>query len=218
MSGEPMEQWSTAPNGRLRRQMNSEQCASQKLELRCQNALDCPVPQEDKGTISSLAMTIFRVHYYDEQARIYIPSVNTDSFIRAGYYGGHADVCIYTLWQEFALRSTALNPNCLLTWHTPDNEQCHVRCTTVLSGVPSTATARIVVGAINSPQPPPFKPSKFLDLNIQYKSKSLHSKTQSKDQILSMPQNQLNCLVTSDRVFSVSFVALVAWIAFSFSL
>ena len=27
-------------------------------------------------TISSLAMTIFRAHYYDEQARIYIPSVN----------------------------------------------------------------------------------------------------------------------------------------------
>jgi len=48
-------------------------------------------------------MTIFRAHYYDEQARIYIPSVNADSFIRAGYYGGHADVCIYTLWQEFAL-------------------------------------------------------------------------------------------------------------------
>lgn len=54
-------------------------------------------------TISSLAMTIFRAHYYDEQARIYIPSVNADSFIRAGYYGGHADVCIYTLWQELAL-------------------------------------------------------------------------------------------------------------------
>ena len=34
-------------------------------------------------TISSLAMTIFRAHYYDEQARIYIPSVNADSFIRA---------------------------------------------------------------------------------------------------------------------------------------
>jgi hypothetical protein len=47
-------------------------------------------------------------------------------------------------------RSTALNPNVQLTWNAPDNEQCHVRCTTGLSGVPSTATARIVVGAINT--------------------------------------------------------------------
>jgi hypothetical protein len=33
-------------------------------------------------------------------------------------------------------RSTAPNPNGLLTWHTPDGEQCHVRCTTRLFGVP----------------------------------------------------------------------------------
>jgi hypothetical protein len=54
---------------------------------------------------------------------------------------------------------------------------CLVR--TGLSGVPSTTTARIVVGAINTPQPPPFKSSKFSELNIQYKSKRLHSKAQS---------------------------------------
>jgi hypothetical protein len=71
--------------------------------------------------------------------------------------------------------STAPNPNGLLTLQAPDSEQCHVRCTTGLSGVPSTATARLVVGAINTPQPPPFKPSKFSKLNIQYKSKSIHS-------------------------------------------
>jgi hypothetical protein len=58
-------------------------------------------------------------------------------------------------------RSTARNPNGLLTWQAPDNEQCHVRCTTGLFGVPSAATTRIVVVAINTPQPPPFKPSKF---------------------------------------------------------
>jgi hypothetical protein len=33
-------------------------------------------------------------------------------------------------------RSTAPNPNGLLMWHTPDNEHCHVRCATGLSGVP----------------------------------------------------------------------------------
>jgi hypothetical protein len=31
--------------------------------------------------------------------------------------------------------STAPNPNGLLTWHGSDSEQCHVRCTTGLSGV-----------------------------------------------------------------------------------
>jgi hypothetical protein len=32
--------------------------------------------------------------------------------------------------------STAPNPNGWLTWHSPDNEQWSVRCTTGLSGVP----------------------------------------------------------------------------------
>jgi hypothetical protein len=72
--------------------------------------------------------------------------------------------------------STAPNPNGLLTWQAPDSEQYHVRCTIGLSGVPSTTTARIVVGAINTSQPPPFKPSKPPTLHIQYKSKDKHSK------------------------------------------
>jgi hypothetical protein len=84
--------------------------------------------------------------------------------------------------------STAPNLNGVLTRHTLDSEQCPVRCTTRLSGAPSTATARIVVGAINTPQPPPFKRSKFSILHIQYKNKRLHYKTQSIDQILSKLQ------------------------------
>jgi hypothetical protein len=79
----------------------------------------------------------------------------------------------------------------------------HRTVNSAMSGVPSTTTARIVVGAINTPQPPPFKSSKFSELNIQYKSKRLHSKTQSIGQILSKPPNQLNCLVTWERVFCV---------------
>jgi hypothetical protein len=47
--------------------------------------------------------------------------------------------------------STAPNPNNVLTWHTLDSEQCPIRCTTGLSDAPSTTTARIVVGAINTP-------------------------------------------------------------------
>jgi hypothetical protein len=93
-------------------------------------------------------------------------------------------------------RSSAPNPNGLLTWHAPDNEQCHVRCTTGLSGVPIDSNGWIIGWGNKYPQPPPFKPSKFSELHIQYKSKSLHSKTQSKDHIISKPQNQLNCLVT----------------------
>jgi hypothetical protein len=115
-------------------------------------------------------------------------------------------------------RSTAPNPNSRLTWHAPDNEQCHVRCITRLSGVPIDNNDWNSGWGYKYPQPPPFKPSKLSDLHIQYKSKSIHSKTQSKDQILFKPQNQLKCLVTWERVFCVSFVALVAWIAFSFSL
>jgi hypothetical protein len=70
---------------------------------------------------------------------------------------------------------------------------------------PSIQMTRIVVEAINTPKPPPFKPSKFSELHIQYKSKSLHSKTHSKDQILLKPQNQFNCLVTWERVFLCFF-------------
>jgi hypothetical protein len=72
--------------------------------------------------------------------------------------------------------STAPNPNGVMTWHTPDSEQFSVRCPTGLSSAPSTTTTRIVVGAINTLQPPPFKPSKFFELHIHCKSKGKHSK------------------------------------------
>jgi hypothetical protein len=117
--------------------------------------------------------------------------------------------CPVQLEDKRLQRSTASNPNGQLTWHAPDPEQCHVRCTTGLSCASSTATDRIVVGAINTPQPPPFKSSKFSELNIQYKSKRIHSKTQSIDQNLSKPPNQLNCLVTWERVFCVLLLLLL---------
>jgi hypothetical protein len=59
--------------------------------------------------------------------------------------------CLVQLEDKGLQRSTAPNPNGVLTWHAPDSEQCHVRCTTELSGAPSIAMARIVVGAINTP-------------------------------------------------------------------
>ncbi|NP_862323.1 hypothetical protein BrnaMpl_p1 (mitochondrion) [Brassica napus] len=46
-------------------------------------------------TISSLALLIYRMKYYDMDVfPIYIPSRNEDNFIRRGYYGGHSDVYI----------------------------------------------------------------------------------------------------------------------------
>lgn len=47
---------------------------------------------EECLTLSSLAMNIYRMRYYNEEGwPIYIPSSNQDSFIRRGYYGGHAE-------------------------------------------------------------------------------------------------------------------------------
>lgn len=46
-----------------------------------------------KLTLSSLAMQIFRMSYYDSKTfSIHIPNRNSDTFIRRGYYGGHAEV------------------------------------------------------------------------------------------------------------------------------
>jgi hypothetical protein len=82
---------------------------------------------------------------------------------------------------------------------------------------PSTATAGIVVGAINTPQPPPFKPSKPPALLIQYKSKGKHSKDTIKacNPLQAPKSTQLLRYLREDHL--CSFVALVAWIAFSFS-
>ncbi|KAJ8746889.1 hypothetical protein K2173_010161 (mitochondrion) [Erythroxylum novogranatense] len=48
---------------------------------------------ECKITQSSLALSIFRMKFYDASNwPIHIPNKNEDSFIRRGYYGGHTDV------------------------------------------------------------------------------------------------------------------------------
>lgn len=47
---------------------------------------------ENLLTVSALALSIYRTNYYDQESwPIHIPSRNEDSFIRRGYYGGHAD-------------------------------------------------------------------------------------------------------------------------------
>jgi hypothetical protein len=49
----------------------------------------------------------------------------------------------------------------------------------------------LVVGGINTPQPPPFKSSKLSTLNIQYNSKEYTPNTHSKPPILSKHHNQV---------------------------
>lgn len=47
---------------------------------------------ESKITLPSLALTIFRLKYYDASNwPIHIPNKNEDTFIRRAYYGGHTD-------------------------------------------------------------------------------------------------------------------------------
>ena len=43
-------------------------------------------------TVSSMAMKIYRTHYYPTTYPIYRPEPNRARFIRQGYYGGHTDV------------------------------------------------------------------------------------------------------------------------------
>jgi hypothetical protein len=97
-------------------------------------------------------------------------------------------------------------------------EQCLVAHRTVRCALrqQSPPTAVLVVGAINTPQPPLFKESKHLLLLIQYKSNTQHSKTQIKasDQI-KVPNSTL-VFRTCENIGLCSFVVLVAWFAFFF--
>jgi hypothetical protein len=73
-------------------------------------------------------------------------------------------------------RSTAPNPNGMLTWRASDSEQSPVRCTTGLSGVPIDNNGWNSGWGYKYPQPPPFRSSKFSELHIHCKSKGKHSK------------------------------------------
>jgi hypothetical protein len=111
--------------------------------------------------------------------------------------------------------STAPNPNGKMTSHAPDTEQLHVRCTTGLSGAPSTTTARIVVGAINTPTTSiQVIQVLWTQHSIQEQKTTLQDTTNRSNPLQASKSTQL----LSDLREGVlcSFVALVAWIAFSF--
>jgi hypothetical protein len=108
------------------------------------------------------------------------------------------------------------NPNGWVTWPAhrtvsggaPD---CLVR--------PSTAefpNGILVVGAINTPQPPLFKAPKHSLLIIQYKSNTQHSKTQIKATDRIKVHNSTLVFRTCEKIDLCSFVILVAWLALFF--
>jgi hypothetical protein len=108
------------------------------------------------------------------------------------------------------------NPNGWVTW---------LAHRTVFGGAPDCpvrpSTAALPNGCFGGwgykyPQPPLFKASKFPAYCIQYKSSRLHSKTQTRDQILSKVQNHSKYLMTCEREIFVFIRVLVAWIAFFF--
>jgi hypothetical protein len=91
-----------------------------------------------------------------------------------------------------------------------------VRWRTGLSGAPfdsrGSPTTILVVGAINTPQPPLFKASKHSLHLIQYKSNTQHSKTQIKaSDRIKVPNSTLG-FRTCEEIDLCSFVVLVAWL------
>jgi hypothetical protein len=93
-------------------------------------------------------------------------------------------------------RSTAPNPNDLLMWQASDSEQCPVRCTTGLSGVPSIATTGILVGAINTPNHLYSSHPSLLHYLFNTRAKANTPKTQSKHSIHSKLQISTQLLET----------------------
>jgi hypothetical protein len=101
------------------------------------------------------------------------------------------------------------NPNGWVTWLAHRTVRCAHRQT-------ASPTAILVVGAINTPQPPLFKASKHSLLLIQYKSNTQHSKTQIKASDQIKVRNSTLVFRTSEKIGLCSFVVLVAWLAFFF--
>jgi hypothetical protein len=80
----------------------------------------------------------------------------------------------------------------------------------------SSPTAILVVGAINTPQPPLSKAPKHSLLLIQYKTNTHHSKTQIKATDWIKVHISTLVFMTCEKIDSCSFVVLVTWLAFFF--
>jgi hypothetical protein len=104
------------------------------------------------------------------------------------------------------------NPNSWVTWLAHRT----VRCTHRQQPAP---TVELVVGAINTSQPPSLQPSKHSLLLIQYKSKVQHSKIQIKATDPIKVPNSILVFRTCERITFVSCCSCLLGLAFfSFSL
>jgi hypothetical protein len=101
------------------------------------------------------------------------------------------------------------NPNGWVTWLAHRTDRCAIR-------QQPSPMAILVVGAINTPQPPLFKTSKHSLIFIQYKSNTQHSKTQIKATDRIKVYNSTLVFRTCEKIDLCSFVVLVAWLAFLF--
>jgi hypothetical protein len=86
--------------------------------------------------------------------------------------------------------STGPNPNGRLTWHAPDSEQCHVRCTTGLSGVPIDSNGWNSVGAINTPNHHHSSHSSLLHFSFNTRAKAYTPRHNQKNK--SSPSFKIN--------------------------
>jgi hypothetical protein len=100
-------------------------------------------------------------------------------------------------------------------WRTGQRPVAHqtVRCACRQQSSPTTI---LVVGAINTPQPPLFKAPKHSLLLIQYKSNTQYSMTQIKATDRIKVHNSTLVFRTCEKINLCSFVVLVAWLAFFF--
>lgn len=71
-------------------------------------------------TVSSVALGIFRMNFYNEElCYIHIPNRNEDSFIRRGYYGGHTDAYIPKGENLYYYDVNSLYPFIMKEYHIP---------------------------------------------------------------------------------------------------
>jgi hypothetical protein len=114
--------------------------------------------------------------------------------------------------------STAPNPNGLLMWRAPDNEQCHVWCTTRLFGVPVNSRVSQQmnwwVGAINTPDHLHSSHPSFLNSTFNTRAKAFTPIHIPK--IKSSPTSKSTQLLSDLR--EGVLCSFIAWIALFFSL
>jgi hypothetical protein len=97
-----------------------------------------------------------------------------------------------TVWWSQLSELQRSNPNGWVTWLAHRTVRCVHRQT-------ASPMAILVDGAINTPPTTTLQGIQVFSHCIQYKSSRLHSKTQTRDQILSKVQDHSKSLVTSER-------------------